>query len=97
MKIEIGEETTAVIIKTLYEQSRNIHPQLIPDIVYLNIAQELQKYEEEIGYFDRWVIEKLEIAPMEAFSSIRITDCRDNGFYCETESGNMTILGMGDL
>ena len=97
MKLEVGVETTAILIKALYEQEKQIHPHLIPMMVYYNIAQELQKYEGELGCFDRWVTEKLEIAPTEAFNPIRLNDCKENGFYCETEAGQVNIIGIGDL
>lgn len=96
MEINISNECCATLIKGLYESERNIHPHLIPIIVYLNIAQALSENEKEIEMFDEWVRYKLEIAPKEAFTSIRLKDCQDNGFYLETQSGDVTLVALGD-
>jgi hypothetical protein len=96
MEVNISNECCASLIKGLYESERGIHPHLIPIIVYYNIAQALSKDEKEIEMFDEWVRTKLEIAPKEAFTDIRLKDCQDNGFYLETESGDVTLIALGD-
>lgn len=95
MNIDVNTETVAILIKVLYERERNIHPQLIPMIVYFNIAYVISQM--ELVDFEKWVTENLEIAPKEAFNKIRINDCKENGFYVETESGDNVIVALGDV
>lgn len=95
MNINVSTETVAILIKALYERERDIHPHLIPMIVYWNVASALSQM--EIIDFEKWVIENLMIAPKEAFNKIRINDCKENGFYIETRSGDNTIVALGDV
>lgn len=95
MNIDVNTETVAIFIKVLYELERNIHPQLIPMIVYFNVAFAISQM--ELVDFEKWVTENLEIAPKEAFNKIRINDCKENGFYLETEFGDNVIVALGDV
>lgn len=95
MNIDVSTETVAILIKVLYERERNIHPQLIPMLVYFNVAYAISQM--ELVDFEKWVTENLEIAPKEAFNKIRINDCKENGFYLETVSGDNTIVALGDV
>ena len=60
MNIDVSTETVAILIKVLYERERNIHPQLIPIIVYYNVASAISQM--ELVDFEKWVTENLEIA-----------------------------------
>lgn len=95
MNIDVSTETIAILIKVLYERERNIHPQLIPMIVYFNVASAISQM--ELVDFEKWVTENLEIAPKELFNKIRINDCKENGFYLETQSGDNVIVALGDV
>lgn len=95
MNIDVNTETVAILIKVLYELKRNIHPQLIPMLVYFNVASAISQM--ELVDFEKWVTENLEIAPKEAFNKIRINDCKENGFYIETKSGDNVIVALGDV
>ena len=95
MNIDVSTETVAILIKVLYERERNIHPQLIPMLVYFNVASAISQM--ELVDFEKWVTENLEIAPKEAFNKIRINDCKENGFHIETESGDNVIVALGDV
>lgn len=95
MNIDVSTETVAILIKVLYEKERNIHPQLISIMVYYNIASAISQM--ELVDFEKWVTENLEIAPKEAINKIRINDCKENGFYIETRSGDNVIVALGDV
>lgn len=95
MNIDVSTETVAILIKVLYEKERNIHPKLISIMVYYNIASAISQI--ELVDFEKWVTENLEIAPREAFNKIRINDCKENGFYIETGSGDNVIVALGDV
>ena len=45
MNIDVSTETVAILIKVLYERERNIHPQLIPMLVYFNVASAISQME----------------------------------------------------
>jgi hypothetical protein len=95
MNINVNDETVAILIKVLYERKHNIHPKLIPIMVYYNVASAISQI--EFMDFEKWVTENLEIAPKEAFNKIRINDCKENGFYIETEFGDNVIVALGDV
>lgn len=95
MNIDVDTETVAILIKVLYERERNIHPKLIPVMVYYNIAITLPHW--EIRDFKKWVTEDLVIAPKEAVDEIMVNDCKENGFYVETKLGDNIIVALGEV
>lgn len=98
MLIHCSVQTGAAIIKSMYELANDIHTQLIPPLVYYNIARELDKSEDDfmIDCFDFWVKNHLKIAPLEALDEKWVEECKEHGFYCETKVNNTLFIAVAE-
>lgn len=101
VKVDLQTSTLSVLIAGLYSVRYNVNAMAIPESIYLQIAEKLEKYLPNWDYskisFEEWVNTHLLIYPKPLLSDDEIEDLKQNTIYWEIPNGNIILSVSMDM
>lgn len=94
MMLDLRVDTVAVLIKAIYETTNEITTDVIPPIVYYNIASELLEYNLDSFCLEEWVETELVIAPVDAYTEEDLQLFRTYPFHVVTDCISSNIISF---
>lgn len=96
VKLEISDDTFAILISGLYCSYHNIDAYAIPEPLWMILSEKVIPYFKEWDYdklsFENWIKENILIYPKLAMSDDEIESCKENDIYFEMDNGNVLLI-----